>query len=122
MVGRSLRGIASSVCSGGSGGGDASSHLELSESGFKQLVIILMCLGFILTGIFTSILIFEELYLEGGYQKEEVYLPAAGVPTGMAVLISGKGSLKPLGRGPQAPGHTVVEQLRGVSSEKWVWW
>lgn len=71
MVGRSLRGIASSVCSGGSGGGDAPSHLELSEAGFKQLVIILVYLGFIFTGIFISILLFEELYLEGGYQKKE---------------------------------------------------
>lgn len=56
---------------GGREGGDASSHLELSESGFKQLVIILMCLGFIFTGIFTSVLIFEELSLEGGYQRKE---------------------------------------------------
>lgn len=47
--------------------GDAFSHLELSESGFKQLVIILMCLEFIFTEIFTSILLFEELFSEDGY-------------------------------------------------------
>lgn len=56
---------------GGREGGDAFSHLELSESGFKQLVIILMCLGFISAEIFTSILLFEEVYSEGGYQKKE---------------------------------------------------
>lgn len=52
---------------GGREMGDAFSHLELSESGFKQLVIILMCLEFIFTEIFTSILLFEELFSEDGY-------------------------------------------------------
>lgn len=30
-----------------------------------------MCLGFIFIEIFTSILLFEELYSEGGYQKKK---------------------------------------------------
>lgn len=40
------------VCAvGGEERGDASSHLELSEAGFKYLVITLMCLGLLFTGM-----------------------------------------------------------------------
>lgn len=38
---------------------------------------------------------FEELYLEGRYQKRGVCLPGARVPVGVAVLIVGKGSPSP---------------------------
>lgn len=57
-----------------------------------------MCLRFIfLRGCTspTSILMFEESYLEGGYEKRGVYLPGDGVPACVAVLIAGRGSPTP---------------------------